>query len=204
MNGLDSLGACALNKLHLLSLQNLHLSMIVLVGSLDLSQEILLMVCGRLGTLEEHLSALPRRVAGPGALVLLGEGVIFGLGLAHGGLDFADSLLGREAVGLPAFTVAFGNGGELHQVIVHDVERGGELEAVVCHSVVYHEHVVVGEGKGALLVFGSVEAVLGHATELLESLGVFFFEPGSLFEEKGKLLRRVEASGKTVSYGSQA
>ena len=158
--------------------------MVGLIGSLNLSKQILLLLGG--GLVLEGVEDLARLagLASAGPLVLLCERIVLGLALAHGLLDVRHLLLGGETVGLPRLAVALAVHGELDEIVVHLLEGGGEVGAIFSHALVDPDHLVVGVKEGAGAVVGSSHDILSSAADLLEALGLVFLKLGSLLEEE--------------------
>ena len=68
------------------------------------------------------------------------------------------------------------------------MQRDGELGAVICHALVDRSDLIVGLEVGAMSVFRSAIVLCGRSAELLEAIGMLFFECGAFLEEACKLL----------------
>ncbi len=164
--------------------------MVVLVGDLDLSVKILLELGSRLGAFEAE-GALLAGIASPGAVVILGEGIVLGLGLAHGLLEVGHTLLRGESALLPTLSGFVRDGDQFQQIFVHLVQRNGKLYPVVGHPLVDGHHVLVRLREAASSVLGTLDAVLRRPAELLESVRLLVLEGRSLLQKCRKFLRLV-------------
>lgn len=122
-----------------LRLGRAHLFLVVFVRRLRLPQQVLLVLLGALRPLQPDPPAA-LGIARPRAVVVLGQGIVFGLGLLHGHLGVAGLLLRVQSVVLPLFPSPLHVRRQHVQVLVHLVQREGELHAIVCHALVHLEH----------------------------------------------------------------
>lgn len=164
------------------------MALVCLVGRVDLLEQILLLLGSRFVLERIQNLARPSPLARPGPLVLVRQPIVLALALPHLTLQIRHLLLGRESIRLPGLAVPLGIHGQIDEVVVHGVQAGGEVRAVVGHALVDVDHLFVGLGEGANAVVGATHGVLGRAADFLEVGCVVVFEVGALFEEEGEFL----------------
>lgn len=187
LQGLDGLGSGGAEQLLPLGAGGLDFLLVVGIGGVQLPQDVFLDLGGALWALQAQPPAA-FGVAGPGAVVVLGQTVVLGLCLVHGRLGIGRPLFGVQALVFPVLATALDVARQLGEVLVHLVERQGVLHAVVGHALVQAHNLVELADMGALAQVGLVDRVHVGLGQAAQTVGMVFFDRGALLEKGGKVL----------------